>query len=553
MPEPDSRMSESESYLVRKEPCPKCGSRDNLARYSDGHAHCFGMGCDYYEKGDGEVGERQPRKQRVEGLIAGDFRPLMARKITEETARKFGYTVGDFKGKTVQIAPYRDASGEVVAQKLRFADKSFTVAGESKKIGDLLFGSHLWSSGKMIVITEGEIDAMSVSQAQGNKWPVVSVPNGAQGAKKSLQKNLEYLAGFDQVILMFDMDDAGRAAIEECAPLFPPGKCKVASLSMKDANELLKAGREQEIIQAIWNAKPYRPDGIVSLADIKEKALQPPEMGLPWFLETLTAATYGRRHGELYCLGAGTGVGKTDFLTQQIEYDLNTLHETVGVFFLEQSPVETVQRIAGKYAGKMFHIPDSGATAEELSAAISVIEANGKLFLYDSWGATDWEVIRNKIRFLNKSEGVRLFYIDHLTALAAMEEDERVALEEIMAEMAGLTKELDIVIHLVSHLSTPEGGKSHEEGGRVMLRHFKGSRAIGFWSHFAFGIERDQQDEERRNRSTFRVLKDRYTGRATGLTIPLAYDPETGRLNEAPEDDPQPFKDETSPGEKPEF
>lgn len=542
----------SESYLVGKEPCPKCGSRDNLARYSDGHAHCFGMGCDYYERGDGEEGERQPRKQRVEGLIQGDVRPLMARKITEETARKFGYQVGEHKGKTVQIAPYRDSSGEVVAQKLRFADKSFTVTGESKKIGDLLFGSHLWSSGKMIVITEGEIDAMSVSQAQGNKWPVVSVPNGAQGAKKSIQKNLEYLAGFDSVILMFDMDDAGRAAVEECAPLFPPGKCKVASLSMKDANELLKAGREEEIVRAIWQAKAYRPDGIVSLEDIKEKALQPPEMGLPWFLDRLTTATYGRRYGELYCLGAGTGVGKTDFLTQQIEYDLNTLHQTVGVFFLEQSPVETVQRIAGKYAGKMFHIPDSGATAEELSAAIGVLEANGKLFLYDSWGAADWGVIRNKIRYLNHAEGVRIFYIDHLTALAAMEEDERVALEEIMAEMAGLTKELDIVIHLVSHLSTPEGGKSHEEGGRVMLRHFKGSRAIGFWSHFAFGIERDQQDEEHRNRSTFRVLKDRYTGRATGLIIPLAYDPETGRLAEADDYGPK-FVDETSPGQKPEF
>ena len=487
----------------------------------------------------------------VEGLITGEYRPLLARKITEETARKFGYQVGEYKGKTVQIAPYHDSSGAIVAQKLRFADKTFTVAGDSKAIGGLLFGSHLWSSGKKIVITEGEIDAMSVSQAQGNKWPVVSIPNGAQGAKKSLQKSLEYLSGFDEVILMFDQDDAGRAAIEECAPLFPPGKCKVATLSMKDANELLKKGREQEIIQAIWNAKPYRPDGIVSLSEIKDKALQPPQMGLPWFLEELTAATYGRRYGELYCLGAGTGTGKTDFLTQQIEYDINTLHEAVGVFFLEQSPVETVQRVAGKYAGKMFHVPDSGATAEELSSAIDALEANGKLFLYDSWGATDWEVIRNKIRFLNHAEGVRIFYIDHLTALAAMEEDERVALEEIMAEMAGLTKELDIMIHLVSHLSTPEGGKSHEEGGRVMLRHFKGSRAIGFWSHYAFGIERDQQDETHRNRSVLRVLKDRYTGRATGLCIPMLYDPETGRLSAAPED--APFVDETSPGEKPEF
>ena len=46
------------SSFVRHEPCPKCGSRNNLARYSDGHATCFSGGCDYYEKGNGQVIEQ---------------------------------------------------------------------------------------------------------------------------------------------------------------------------------------------------------------------------------------------------------------------------------------------------------------------------------------------------------------------------------------------------------------------------------------------------------------------------------------------------------------
>ena len=37
-------MTEDNKY-VRKEPCPECGSKDNLAVYSDGHAFCFG--CSY--------------------------------------------------------------------------------------------------------------------------------------------------------------------------------------------------------------------------------------------------------------------------------------------------------------------------------------------------------------------------------------------------------------------------------------------------------------------------------------------------------------------------
>ena len=105
-----------------------------------------------------------------------------------------------------------------------------------------------------------------------------------------------------------------------------------------------------------------------------------------------------------------------------------------------------------------------------------------------------------------------------------------------MKEMAGLANELGIIIHFVSHLSTPEG-KPHEEGGRVMIRHFKGSRAIGFWSHFMFGLERNQQaeDPEERQQTTLRVLKDRYTGRATGATFRMRYAPSTGLLGVSPE------------------
>ncbi|WP_313196192.1 toprim domain-containing protein [Shinella zoogloeoides] len=539
-------MTEDSSF-VRKEPCPQCGSRDNLGRYSDGHGHCFG--CGYHEPGDGSA----PSQSKIKGTkmqdpIVGEFRELKARGITEETCRKFGYIVGQNKhGKLVQAAPYYDEDRNLVGQKVRDADKNFSFVGSMKTA--TLFGQHLWpAGGRRVVITEGEIDAMSVSQVQGNKWPVVSIPNGAQGAKKSLAKHLEWLNSFQEVVLMFDMDEPGREAMAACVELFPAGKAKTAELPRKDANEMLKAGEGDQIVQAIWNAKAYRPDGIVTLGDIKDAVLKPVEMGLPWWSETLTKLTYGRRFGELYAFGAGTGIGKTDWLTQQIVFDITKLNEPVGLFFLEQQPEETGRRVAGKLAGRRFHVPEAGWSVSELVEAIDTLEAGGKLFLYDSFGSTDWERIRETMRYLRHSEGVRIFYLDHLTALAAAEEDERKALEVIMAEVGGLVKELDCIIHIVSHLATPEG-KPHEEGGRVMIRHFKGSRAIGFWCHYMFGLERDQQHEDPAMRSitTFRVLKDRYTGQATGQVIYLGYDVDEGRLfeTEMPEEKPHGFKDET--------
>jgi twinkle protein len=136
------------------------------------------------------------------------------------------------------------------------------------------------------------------------------------------------------------------------------------------------------------------------------------------------------------------------------------------------------------------------------------------------------------MRFMAVGLGVKHFYLDHLTALADPSK-ERESLEIITKELALMAQELSVVIHVISHLATPEG-KPHEEGGRVMMRHFKGSRAIGFWAHFAFGLERNPQHEDAAiaSQTTLRCLKDRYTGRATGKTITLAYDTTTGLISE---------------------
>nr|WP_246739082.1 DnaB-like helicase C-terminal domain-containing protein [Bradyrhizobium aeschynomenes] len=406
---------------------------------------------------------------------------------------------------------------------------------------------HLWKDGgKRVVITEGEVDAVTLCRIQQHKWPVVSITKGVKGAKKQIQQQLKWLDKFDEVVLMFDNDELhtkpdgttwypGQDTAVACAALFKPGKCKIARLPLKDVSDMHVAGRDDEVITAIWNAKTYRPDGVVTIADIKDKVLADPEEGFPWFSEALTKNTYGRRLGEISCFGAGTGVGKTDFLTEQMQFDMVQLNQPIGVFSLEQQPAETVKRLAGKQAGKRFHIPavEANWTKPELLAAVDLLEANGRLFMYDSFGATDWGIIQTTIRFLAHSEGVKLFYVDHLTGLAAAEDDERTGLERIMAEMGALVKELNIHIHLVSHLATPEG-KPHEEGGRVMIRHFKGSRAIGFWCHSMFGLERDQQAESEllRTITTFRILKHRPDGSKVGRCVHFGYDAEMGRLFE---------------------
>jgi len=542
--------------VVDRAPCSECGSSDNVAVYADGYEKCFGMGCDYFKMPDGDAPAPRKRESKMAGHVIEDFevRDIPARKLREKTLKKWRYGIGKYKGKTVQIPNYiRDGQG--VAQKVRFANKDFLMLGETKRPG--LYGQHLWrDGGKYLCITEGEIDALSVSQLFDDKWPVVSLPNGAQSAAKAIKDELDWLMKFDNIVLMFDNDDAGKEATETVCHLLPPGKVKVAQLPLKDANEMLKEGRGGEVVEAFWNAKVYRPDGILSVSDLMEDALKPIEMGIPWPWKELTDVTYGRRDGEVYAIGAGTGVGKTDFFTQCITYDAEELNVKCGVLYLEQPPVETLRRIAGKLAGKKFHLPDGGWTESEYQAALKRLDEHDNIHFYNHFGVSDWEIIRARIRYMVVSMECKHIYLDHLTALAAGADDERKALEQIMADLAGDAQEMGHKLHFVSHLATPEG-KPHEEGGRVMIRHYKGSRAIGYWSHFMFGLEREQQtdDPALKNVSTFRVLKDRYSGQSTGFTMGLRYDHETGLLSSCPAPEAKPktgkdygFKDESSTG-----
>lgn len=525
-----------DSELIEHRACPsaECGSSDAFAVYDDGHGWCYS--CGHFEPGESGRSSPAPRTKTPSNLIqGGEVQRLKTREITAETCAHFGYVKVDYKGQSCFVAPYYNGEGQLVAQKLRLASKDFKWRGDSKAIDVLPFGSHCFPhSGKKLIVTEGEIDALAMSQVQNNRWPTVSIPTGAtpKTVRRYFARHMDYFEGFDEVVLMFDMDEIGRAATQQAAEVLG-SRAKIATLAMKDPSDMLKAGKVQDLLAAMWGAKTYRPEGIVDLASLKEDVLRPIEKGLSWPFETLTELTYGIRLGEIYALGAGTGVGKTDFFTQTMAHLMKEHDQKIGVFALEQEPKETGLRVMGKLAEKPFHIPDAGWVKDDLAAAWDEYAKDGTMFLYDSFGINDWDAVKSKIRYLRDAEGVQYFFLDHLTALAAWQDDERVALEKIMAELGGLVKEIPIALFFISHLATPDG-KPHEEGGRVMIRHFKGSRSIGFWSHFMFGLERDQQNSNHKIRTTttFRVLKDRYTGRSTGQVFYLGYDQETGYLFE---------------------
>lgn len=524
-------MEKEESIFLYHTSCPACGSSDARGVYSDGHAHCFS--CKAYFPAEGE-GQQDKRKLKGGLLIqGGEFKPLTKRGINLDTCQKFGYQVGEHKGQKVQVASYYKSDNTLVAQHLRYHDKAFKWIGKTEEL--LLFGQQLWGSGgKRVVVTEGEIDAMSVAQVFNLKWPVVSIPSGVQSARKYLKQNLEWLESFEEIVIAFDNDDPGQKAAKECAMLFKSGKVRIANWSpYKDANDYLP-GESGAVAPIIFQAKPFRPDGIVSGTDLSLDYLMEQDAIFAFELHypKLSQILRGIRKGEITMFAAGSGCGKST-LVREIAYHLMMAHGLkLGYVALEESVKKTALGLLALDLnvpmGDLF-LKRSIVSPEQFSESHKKTIDNGRLYLYDHFGSLESENLLAKLRYMAVACEVDFIILDHISiVVSGIEEgEERRIIDNVMTQMRSMVESTGVGMMVITHLKVPEG-KPHEEGGRVTLSQLRGSGALKQLSDSIIGLERDQQGEDP-NVAQVRVLKNRLIG-TVGLADTLRYDPETGRL-----------------------
>ena len=120
--------------------CDKCGSSDAVGVNADGSTMCFS--CNTYSRSRQTKERKQINKVSETNFINGRPQEIARRNITKETCQKWGYHIGEHNGEPVHIANYKSRNGTLVAQKLRFSNKTFSIKGELYG----LYGQHLWSS-----------------------------------------------------------------------------------------------------------------------------------------------------------------------------------------------------------------------------------------------------------------------------------------------------------------------------------------------------------------------------------------------------------------------
>lgn len=277
--------------------------------------------------------------------------------------------------------------------KYRTATKDFRQAKDAKKC---LYRLDAISKTikKTLVITEGEIDALSVLVAG---FEATSIPDGAPPADaKNYVSKFDFLQGteklfdrFDKIIIAGDTDKPGeklkkelgrRLGYERCYTVQYPENCK-------DINDVLVKHGVKKVETVLSKAEPFPVEGIINADSCKNQLMQRYEKGIERGASTLWSGLnklYSVKPGELTIVTGVPGSGKSNVI-DELCLGLSLMHKwRIGVFSPENHPVDRhLQTLLEKLTQKSFFANQycNRMTKDEISDGLEFLKDNFKLIV----------------------------------------------------------------------------------------------------------------------------------------------------------------------------
>jgi twinkle protein len=494
-------------------PCPCGKSSDAYALYDDDSGYCFRGDCGKYFKGNKE-------EDLDTGKYSRDFYPH--RGINKRTLEKYNVQTKFFEGEPIETAFFYP-NGSIKIRKMK--GKIFTTKDAPGEGGTFkethLFGKNVFNKGskRVITITEGEYDALSVSQMIGDETAAVSVRSSVM-AKKDCIAEYDYINSFDKIIINFDNDEVGQEAAKKVASLFDFKKVFNLCLNKhKDANGYLEADMAKDYYEAWRGVKRYTPDNLLStMAEFKEALKTANEEKLcDYPFEQLQRMLHGMHRGEVIVWKAPEGVGKTEVFRAIENQVLKTTNHTIGIIHLEEENGTTLRGMAGYYSETPVLHPEMPAPDEEVVKILESIvgENDSRFVLHSSFDVEDEDAFTDNVRFMVAACGCSVVFLDHISWLATGGDDggdERIRLDRISQRLKLLAKELGFCLHMISHVN--DDGKT------------RGSRNITKVGNTVIDLFRDKTnaDPNERIKTQFMVEKARLIGAKEGPAGYAIYD-----------------------------
>ena len=510
---------------LRREPCPECGSSDNLVvyEYDDGREsyHCFTPGCtnhkhspEVYEDRNNTREAHTPYKYNntmkpvdLTGWI--NFPADMKTRGIEKKWLTIYNVQYKPKGKLLGFPYYREPHYPT-AIKYRTVDKKFGWYGEDTK-DPWLFGRQTVSPNrKVLIITEGELDAIAAAQMTG--YAAVSVPNGAQGALKSLKYNLKWIEQFEKIYICFDSDEAGLAASEEAMTLIKAGQAYQVILDLKDPCEYLLAGKGEEFKQKLHDARCRTTDALYDPRKLEEDYLKyiyrDPEdiKGKKTGIKALDEV-FRLRKSEVTTLFADPTVGKSSVARQIAANWLVQEHGGILYFAFEESSVKWIDKLVDMLCDGDFSPQNKQRIYEKYRDGINS----------SSFYSFDLKRIREAVDYCVRSRGCSLVIFDNVTAACSGVGEYNETVRALYNLFVELGKSHEVHTLVVSHTKRDGNLKA---GSPPYLTSAYGSSGVEQFSDNVIALGR----EEGSNFTTVAIRKQRDTGEVGELTDQLEYD-----------------------------
>ena len=400
------------------------------------------------------------------------------------------------------------------------------------------------SGAKRLYITEGEEDCLSLlHMLESNyeaKYAVTSVPSGASGAAQVIGRMAKEISSlFQEVVLVFDNDDAGYNAVREVQKVYPSILEAPHVSGIKDASEALQKGQQKAFVDFVkWKARKPPIEGVVTVSQAMERGNKAPESGrsLPW--PTLSEVMYGQRDGDCTAVAGAVGSGKTLICHEGAAWNMMEHNVPCFLALLEEQNIKTCWNIAAKIDSLPYNRPE--VYKENYDQYMETIKSlEDKMYLWNSAGASSYRFdlpeILSAIRFNYMEYGCKVAYVDNMTRIVDQmpTSEANEFINKYSSEIANLAAELNMHIVLFSHLNPPKGkdARSHEEGAEVFAGQLTGSRGIMRSFPNLIGFERNQHAEgDQQHNSFITSLKNRDHGEKR--KIKTRYNPASGRMLE---------------------
>lgn len=553
-------MSEKvEGKLLYQTGCISCPSSDAMSVYlkqkedsDETYLDGFCFSCNTYFNKDQleEHGVKMTDQSNVmtkdevvdfSGIQSIPFRGWKERGITRITSKKYQVHT-EIEGDTTVVSRYYPStqSGKVVGFKKRICPKEFKGIGNTKATNEL-FGQSIFEAGqKYLVITTGEEDAMAFAEvlhstSDGNDFwtPCVSVTCGDGSIIKQFKANFEYIQSFTKVILAFDSDESGQRYVEEAARLLSPGKAFIAKFphDVKDASDLLKAGRVAELKQVFWKAVPFSRVDILHLEQMWDDfEAEDSNVKIPFppaWSHLNEMMNGGMERGEISVIGALTSIGKSSIVSNLVYNLIENTKFKVGAMYLEGTKREVVRDLLSLDAGINLRTKNRDSIDfEGLKRRFmdGLVKKNQFVFV-DHQGSISTTEIFDKLNYLAKAEGCDVIIVDPIQA--GVNSSDNGAIIGFMDTLLKFAKETDTCVIAVSHMKKPSEDNPHAVSEYQLM----GSSSINQIAFNTILLSRDKMNEcpIKKSSTRLQLVKCRRTGN-TGEAGWLKYDPETTHM-----------------------